>query len=106
VVTAVSPLESPNRARKLFFLGWTLASSLSFTSSNPSSSLVGASKVLLLNVDRVGYLVDGRESNEDREVKLSAWNIGERPEMSKDLLYDSKNSREIEKGSLSLRHRR
>jgi hypothetical protein len=46
---------------------------------------------------------DERESREDRDGKLSAWRIGERPEMSKDRLYDSKDSREIEKGSCSAR---
>ncbi len=38
--------------------------------------------MLLLNVDRVGKRVEGRESSDDRDVKLSAWRIGERPEIS------------------------
>ncbi len=77
-----SPLESPNRERKLFFFGCCLTSSFSLTSSNPSSSFVGASKVVLLNVDLVGNLLGARESREDREVKLSACRMGDRPEIS------------------------
>lgn len=46
---------------------------------------------------------DERESREERDWKLSAWRIGERPEMSNDRLYDSKDSRDIEKGSFSVR---
>jgi hypothetical protein len=119
-------LESPNRDRKLFFFGsrFLFASSFNFTSSNPgSSSAVGFSNVLLLNVERVGKRLAGRESRDERELKLSDCIIGERPEMScergqpvarlcegriltNDLLYDSKDSRDIVNASLSLKHSR
>jgi hypothetical protein len=122
----VSAFESPNRDRKLFFFGscCLAASSFNFTSSKAgSSTAVGLSNVVLLRVERVGKRVAGRESNDERELKLSAWRIGERPEMScaksqsnvalqsvntltKDLLYDSKDSREIVNASLSLKHSR
>ena len=46
---------------------------------------------------------DDRESSEERDGKLSACRIGERPDMSKDLRYDSKDSREMENGSFSVR---
>ena len=124
-MATVSALESPKRDRKLFFLGsWCLlVSSFSFTSSKAGSSAVGFSKVLLLSVDRVGKRLVGRESRDVRELKLSAWRMGERPETScdrykaiiqllneriltNDLLYDSKDSREIVNASASLKHSR
>jgi len=60
--------------------------------------------VVLLNVERVGKRDAGRESIEARELKLSPCKIGERPETSNDLLYDSKDSRDMVKASFSLKH--
>jgi len=74
------------------------------TSSNASSAVAGLSNVVLFRVERVGYLLAGRESSDVREVKLSPCRIGDLPEISNDLLYDSNDSREMEKGSLSLKH--
>ena len=46
----------------------------------------GLSNVVLFKVERVGYLLAGLESKDVREVKLSACRIGERPEISCDLM--------------------
>ena len=79
--------------------------------------------MLLPSVDRVGNRLVGRESRDVRELKLSEWRTGERPETScvryqfavalrqdivltKDLLYDSKDSREMVNASASLKHSR
>ena len=111
-----SEADSPNRDKKLFFLGF--ASSLRPTSSNPSSCVApGFSSALWLTAD-FGKRAT-RESSEPRDGWLSGPRTGDLPDMSwnrqndtlhclldvaltNDLRYDSKDSRDMVKASFSL----
>jgi hypothetical protein len=111
-----SEADSPNRDKKLFFLGF--ASSLRPTSSNPSSCVApGFSSALWLPAD-FGKRA-ARESSEPRDGWLSGPRTGDLPDMSwnhqndtlhclldvaltNDLRYDSKDSRDMVKASFSL----
>jgi hypothetical protein len=74
-----SEADSPNRDKKLLFLGF--ASSLRPTSSNPSSSVApGLSSVLWLTAD-FGKRA-ARESSEPRDGRLSGPRTGDLPDMS------------------------
>jgi hypothetical protein len=90
---------SPNFEKKPFFFGCFAWSSFNPTSSNPSSAVGGClSNRLSLIADR-GSLGNRAESRLWRPKSLGR--TGDLAEISNDLLYESNDSREIEKGSMS-----
>lgn len=96
----VSELElSPNLVKNPFFFCGCFGSSFNPTSSKPSSAVgCGFSKCLSLMAD-----LGSRGIRAESRLCLppSPCTMGERAEMSNDLLYESKDSRDIENGSMS-----
>jgi len=94
-----SALLSPNFEKNPFFFVCLACSSFNPTSSNPSSAVGGClsnRRSFIADLGSRGNLAESRLC-----LPISCPTTGDLAEMSNDLLYESKDSREMENGSIS-----